>query len=85
LSAAAFRWRISSKASALSSSASPEISTVHGVGHQITDNRNDALTLRGMLVRAQDDGGFPQGAQIAHDLNIRALTPFALARSPVPA
>src|SRR5215218_9236972 len=51
-----------------------------GVGHQITDNRNEALTLCGMLVGVQDDGGFPQGAQIAHDLRIRALTQFALAR-----
>ena len=56
-----------------------------GVGHQITNDRNEALTLCGMLVGVQDDGGFPQGAQIAHDLNIRALTQFALARSPVPA
>src|SRR4051794_39619971 len=51
-----------------------------GVGHQLADYRNEALTLSRMLVGVQDQGGLSQGAQIAHDLRICTLPQLDLAR-----
>src|SRR3954454_2300658 len=51
-----------------------------GVGHQIMNYRNEALTLCGMLVGVQDDGSLSQGAQIAHDLGVCTLPQLDLAR-----
>src|SRR5215212_9532412 len=41
-----------------------------GIGHELTDDRHEALTFSRMLVGVQDHGGFPQGAQITYDLDI---------------
>src|SRR5215210_8708853 len=51
-----------------------------GVGYELTDNRHKALTFSRMLVGVQDQGGLSQGAQVAHDMNIRALAQLDLAR-----
>src|SRR5829696_1449401 len=52
-----------------------------GIGHQLADDGNQPLTLSRVLVGVQDDGGFPQGAQVAHDLGIGALAQLAVLRN----
>src|SRR3954466_7389895 len=51
-----------------------------GVSHQLADDRNKALTFGRMPAGLQDEGGFAQRAQIAHDLGIRALAQPVLTR-----